>query len=237
MEQFLVMNVLGKKIKYRMLDNKLQLEWARVGSVRLVDMPNDHNIVQFTAMEDYQHALFQGPWIIADNYFVVQRRRPFFSLDTKVIQKIAMWTHIHRLPIELYKDKFSWMVDLVYIKIDLQKKLVFQINVLIRNIIKLEYKGLHSICFSCGKYGQKQTSCTKSFIEGIENTMAATGAVVEATTMEVEGGKTKVSDVDISPNGVTKGESVESKNPKKGGLYGLWMIVRRNNSSLYPLQV
>lgn len=93
-----------------MLDNKLQLEWARVGSVRLVDMPNDHNIVQFTAMEDYQHALFQGPWIIADNYFVVQRRRPFFSLDTKVIQKIAMWTHIHRLPIELYKDKFSWMV-------------------------------------------------------------------------------------------------------------------------------
>ncbi|KAG4936069.1 hypothetical protein JHK82_050353 [Glycine max] len=187
MEQFLVMNVLGKKIKYRMLDNKLQLEWARVGSVRLVDMPNDHNIVQFTAMEDYQHALFQGPWIIADNYFVVQRRRPFFSLDTKVIQKIAMWTHIHRLPIELYKDKFSWM------------------------------------------YGQKQTSCTKSFIEGIENTMAATGAVVEATTMEVEGGKTKVSDVDISPNGVTKGESVESKNPKKGGLYGLWMIVRRNN--------
>ncbi|KAH1198492.1 hypothetical protein GmHk_18G052062 [Glycine max] len=184
MEQFLVMNVLGKKIKYRMLDNKLQLEWARVGSVRLVDMPNDHNIVQFTAMEDYQHALFQGPWIIADNYFVVQRRRPFFSLDTKVIQKIAMWTRIHRLPIELYKDKFSWM---------------------------------------------KQTSCTKSFIEGIENTMAATGAVVEATTMEVEGGKTKVSDVDISPNGVTKGESVESKNPKKGGLYGLWMIVRRNN--------
>ncbi|KAG4924491.1 hypothetical protein JHK87_050031 [Glycine soja] len=59
--------------------------------------------------------------------------------------------------------------------------------------------------------------------------MAATGAVVEATTMEVKGGKTKVSDVDISPNGVTKGESVESKNPKKRGLYGLWMIVRRNN--------
>ncbi|KAG4924492.1 hypothetical protein JHK87_050032 [Glycine soja] len=104
MEQFLVMNVLGKKIKYRMLDNKLQLEWARVGSVRLVDMPNDPNIVHFTTMEDYQHALLQGPWIIADHYFVVQRRRPFFSLDTKVIQKIAT------LPIELYKDKFSWMV-------------------------------------------------------------------------------------------------------------------------------
>ncbi|XP_020217579.1 uncharacterized protein LOC109801023 [Cajanus cajan] len=181
----LVINVLGKRVAYRMLENKVQKEWAKNGTVRLVDISQDFYLVQFAAKEDYKHALFEGPWLIADHYIVVQRWRPFFTVTAKQTRKIAAWVRIPGLPIELFNDRFLWRVASklgtmlkidkltliqsrgrfarICVEIDLQKKLVAQINVL-GHILKLEYEGLHSICFNCGIYGHKQDHCPHSKI-------------------------------------------------------------------------
>nr|KYP38810.1 Transposon TX1 uncharacterized [Cajanus cajan] len=151
-----------------MLDNKVQKEWAKNGVVRLVDLSQDYYLVQFASEEDYKHALFEGPWLIADHYIVVQRWRPFFTVTATQTRKIAAWIRIPGLPIELFNDRFLWRVGSklgtmlkidkltsiqsrgrfarICVEIDLQKKLVSQINVL-GHILKLEYEGLHSICF------------------------------------------------------------------------------------------
>jgi len=43
----LVINVLGKQISFRMIENKIQCEWVRVGVVKIVDMPHDFFLLQF----------------------------------------------------------------------------------------------------------------------------------------------------------------------------------------------
>nr|KYP63748.1 hypothetical protein KK1_018330 [Cajanus cajan] len=149
-----------------MLDNKVQREWAKSGIVRLVDLTQDYYLVQFSSEDDYKHALYEGSWMIADHYIVVQRWRPFFTLTTSQTRKIAAWVRIPGLPIELFNDRFLWRVGSklgtmlkidkltsvqtrgrfarICVEIDLKKKLVPHINVL-GHILHLEYEGLHSI--------------------------------------------------------------------------------------------
>ncbi|XP_020216874.1 uncharacterized protein LOC109800506 [Cajanus cajan] len=106
----LVIQVLGKRVAFRMLDNKVQREWARTGVVRLIDMSEDHYLVQFTSEEDYKHALFEGSWLIEDHYIVVQIWKPFFMVTAKQTRKIATWIRLPKLPIELFNDRFLWRV-------------------------------------------------------------------------------------------------------------------------------
>lgn len=137
-------------------------------------------MVQFSDPEDYKHALFQGPWMLADHYLLVQRWRPFFITNASVESRVAVWVRIPELPLELYNDKFLWSVGArlgtllkidhltsihsrgqfarICVEIDLSKKLVP--SILVRGIVlKLEYEGLHIVCFACGKYGHKQDRC------------------------------------------------------------------------------
>lgn len=98
------MKVLGKRVNYRMLENKLKKEWVHNGSIRIADMEDDYFMVQLSDVEDYRHALFEGPWKIADQYLIVQRWRPFFTHNDSLTKKVAVWIRISRLPIELYNE-------------------------------------------------------------------------------------------------------------------------------------
>nr|KYP72588.1 hypothetical protein KK1_005184 [Cajanus cajan] len=99
----LVINVLGRKISYKMLDNKVQREWAKMGAMSLVDLNQDFYLAQFASEDDYKHALFESPWLIADHYIYSGRY-------TKQTRKIAAWIRIPGLPIELFNDRFLWRV-------------------------------------------------------------------------------------------------------------------------------
>jgi len=72
MKLTLVVNGLGKKINFRMLERKLNREWARTGDIKITDMPRGFFAVTFTREEDYKHALYEVPWRIADHYLLVQ---------------------------------------------------------------------------------------------------------------------------------------------------------------------
>ena len=58
----------------------------------------------FSNKKDYNFALFEGPWMVADHYLIVQRWRPFFLMNAKITNKVAMWIKIQHLPIELYNN-------------------------------------------------------------------------------------------------------------------------------------
>nr|KYP70239.1 Putative ribonuclease H protein At1g65750 family [Cajanus cajan] len=165
----LVINVLGRHVSFKALEHKIHRDWAKNGAVRIIDMPNDYFLVQFKEEEDYRHALYEGPWKIADHYIVVQRWRPFFTVTATKVRKIAAWIRIPGLPIELYHDRFLWRVGnklgtmlkidkltsihsrgkfaRICVEINLNKKLVSKIDIM-GHVLKLEYEGLHSICFS-----------------------------------------------------------------------------------------
>lgn len=68
-------------------------------------MARDFYLVQLSDMQHYHHALFEGPWKIADHYLIVQKWRPILSLMESLSQKVAVWIHIPKLPVELYNGK------------------------------------------------------------------------------------------------------------------------------------
>lgn len=139
---------------------------------------------------------------MADHYLIVQRWRSFFIEKAEKVRKVAVWVRIPRLPIELYTDKFLWRVGAklgtklkvdqltsyqsrgqfvrICVEIDLSKKLVSKIEVL-GHIMNLEYEGLHSICFHCGRFSHKIEQCTKRIVP-VDETNGGGEAPVKGAT-------------------------------------------------------
>ncbi|KAK7251650.1 hypothetical protein RIF29_35026 [Crotalaria pallida] len=155
-------------------------------------------MVWFTVEEDYKHALFEGPWKVADHYLIVQRWRPFFMVGEHKVRRVAVWVRIPNHTMELCNQRFLWRVGSkigtmlkidqitslhsrgkfarICVEIDLTKKLIPKISVLGMEL-NLEYEGLHLICFRCGKYGHKIENCIE---EAIPSIMVSTHSLVTA---------------------------------------------------------
>lgn len=102
----LIVSVLGKKVSLKMLENKLQRIWTKNGPITVTDLAGGFFLVRLSSQEDYKHALFEGPWKVADHYLIVQRWRPLFSFSAANIRKIAVWVRIPGLPLELCNDSY-----------------------------------------------------------------------------------------------------------------------------------
>lgn len=198
--QTLIINVMGKKVNYRALEYKLTKDWAKGGTIKIIDMPRGYYAVQFENFDDYKHALFKGPWMIADHYILVQRWRRNFLKSARVVQKVAVWIRIPELPLELYNDTFLKRLGAqlgmllkidrltpfqhrgqfarICVEIDLAQPVVPQVAVR-GELLNLEYEGLHTICFHCGVYGHREAECIRK--------------VGSSEKMEVDGKKVDVS--------------------------------------------
>ncbi|XP_020225227.1 uncharacterized protein LOC109807113 [Cajanus cajan] len=217
-------------------------------------MPNDYYLVQFSAEEDYRHALYEGPWMIADHYILVQRWRPFFTITTSQTRNVVAWIRIPGLPIELYNDRFLWRVGSklgtmlkidkltsihsrgkfarICVEVNLRKKLVSKINVM-GHIIKLEYEGLHSICFRCGKYGHRQDICGEGMDHHPVN--GEEGAKVGENVMEDDarnqdvtmGTATRTGSMNQSATPPSEVDQSKASNDSED-MYGPWMLVKKD---------
>ncbi|KAF7827294.1 ribonuclease H [Senna tora] len=132
---------------------------------------------KFLLRKDF--ALTGGPWIILDHYLIIRPWSSLFDPEEK-IQKLAAWVNLPDLPIELYDTKFLYTlgkhigtvlrIDVntthqlrgkyarLCVKLDLEKPLLSQYCVHGR-ARKIEYEGLHLICFECGVYGHDLEHC------------------------------------------------------------------------------
>ncbi|KAF7831289.1 ribonuclease H [Senna tora] len=202
---------------------------SRTGEVELVDLGNNYFLAKFDTFTDREFALTGGPWIILDHYLII---RPWTSLfdPEEQIQKIAAWVHLPDLPIELYDDKFLYTLGSLIgkvlkidvntsqqlrgkfarlcVELDLSKPLLSQYYVHGRHR-KIEYEGLHLICFECGVYGHDSEHCP----------------VKKARLEKEKQEKEKEQD---------SGEKIRSNTAEKYSLYGAWMLVVKPRRSRRP---
>ncbi|KAI9128387.1 hypothetical protein K1719_001380 [Acacia pycnantha] len=180
-----VVKLLGRKIGYRHLRSQLQSLWKPSVQLKLIDLNDDCFLVRFQDDLDYQNALLTGPWMIFGYYLTVQPWTPSFKPQDHVVKQVIGWVRLPKLPTRYYHKSIIRSIGAVFgevvrvdyntdsgergkfvriaVVIDLTKPLISKIQV-DGEIIFVEYEGLPSICFDCGKYGHLQASCSTRLI-------------------------------------------------------------------------
>ena len=176
----LIIKLLGRNLGYMQLNRKLQAMWGQSGQVDLSFIGNGFMLATFRSKEDYFYALEGGPWLIQNHYLTVQTWKSNFNPWTERIKKLAIWVRLPGLPVEYYDRKFFFnlgnqigtalkidemtlrrartMFARMCVEIDLESPLIPSYNV-DGNSLRIEYEGLHLICFHCGKFGHAIEQC------------------------------------------------------------------------------
>ncbi|KAH9751258.1 putative ribonuclease H protein [Citrus sinensis] len=223
-----IVKLLGRSIGYRSLCTKLESLWRVERGFIVIDLENDYYLVRFGTEEDVEFALTQGPWTIFGHYLTVQKWSPSFDCLSDKIETVVAWIRLPGMPLHYYHKRVLRILGEVVgrvIRIDynieaakrgkfarvaveicLNKPLVsqFQLN---GKIQRIEYEGLPTICFECGKYGHTVDTCQRQ--QEVPRGQGCDG--VQQPEGEVTG-------VTVDPATV--------ENPKNS-LFGPWMIVAK----------
>lgn len=184
----IIVKVLRRRVCFKFLATKLYKVWQKAGTMELIDLCNDIYLARLSNKEDYIAALQGGPWMIIDHLVPVAKWLPHFDPFDVQVSKITAWVRFPGLPIEyynfqalmklgalagksLYVDKTTLSASRgkyarVCAEIDLSKTLLAKYQ-LKNRIYRIEYEGLHNICFNCGTFGHNREQCPSNEGEGV----------------------------------------------------------------------
>lgn len=175
-----MVKLLGRYIGYTALCNWLGSLWNAALGFSVIDLENDYLFVRFQSERDAEFALTQGPWTIMGHCLIVQLWTPRFDNSMEEIESVIAWIHLLGMALHYYHKKILRMLGQIIgsiIKVDynnesatrgkfarltvevaLTKPLISQFF-LDGKVQKVEYEGLPTICFGCGKYGHTHEAC------------------------------------------------------------------------------
>ncbi|CAN1156099.1 hypothetical protein LINPERHAP2_LOCUS20751 [Linum perenne] len=137
----IVVKILEKTFSFLTVKRRLESLWARVGKIQVSDMVNDFYLVRFSDDTDYQRAAFGEQWNLAIT-------RIGNSIRKTVCLDLATEEGAHACYAR------------VCVELDLTKPLLGK-YIIDNRVLRIEYKSLENICFSCGFYGHKLDRCPK----------------------------------------------------------------------------
>ena len=177
----LIIRMFDKGIGYLQLKRRLKAKWALRGDFSLIDIGYDYYVTRFTNMEDYDHVIMNGPWMIGDNYLIIREWVPNFVPEEDKIPKLTAWVRIPRISVEYFNKQFllhkigqkirrvlkinsttenvaRGQYTRMCVEVDLTKPLLskFRLN---GRVWGIQYEGLKMICFHCGRQGHKEDAC------------------------------------------------------------------------------
>jgi len=102
----LIICMFDKGSGYLQLKQRRKTKWALRGDFSLIDIGCDYYVTRFTNMEDYDHVMMNGPWMIGDNYLVIREWVPNFVPEEDHITKLTAWVQIPKLSMEYFNKQF-----------------------------------------------------------------------------------------------------------------------------------
>ncbi|KAL4353175.1 hypothetical protein GQ457_06G017320 [Hibiscus cannabinus] len=148
--------------------------WNPNGEINLIDLDNEYYLVRFANEDDFQKVLSGGPWVIYGSYLTVQPWKRHFNSAEEHPSHIMVWVRLPNLPYRYYtKSLFRYIAMSIgdVVKVDyntsegkrgrfVRLDIIVELNKpLVSGIVidgrrqDIEYEGLPTICFKCGKYG------------------------------------------------------------------------------------
>ncbi|XP_039053191.1 uncharacterized protein LOC120195170 [Hibiscus syriacus] len=145
----IIVRLLGKKICYNALLNRIQILWRTAGEIQLVDLDNYYFIVRFVLENDYFSVCLE----VLDGV-----RFPYKYYTKSLFRVIAgALGKIVKIDYNTTEGKHGRFVRLAIV-VNLERPLIPGIRIDGRYQV-VEYEGLPTICYQCGKYGYVKEFC------------------------------------------------------------------------------
>ncbi|KAL4311775.1 hypothetical protein GQ457_01G012460 [Hibiscus cannabinus] len=106
MDLTLVVKVLGRRIGYNTLHNRIYGIWKPSHPIKFIDIENDFFLVKFSDRSDYLKVLTEGPWTIFGHYLTVEQWSLDFQPSQASPSRLMAWIRLSGLPLTLYKRSF-----------------------------------------------------------------------------------------------------------------------------------
>ncbi|XP_019167081.1 PREDICTED: uncharacterized protein LOC109162836 [Ipomoea nil] len=178
----LILKFPGKRINFPVFKRKLLRMWVPQGRLEVIDLGFKFFVARFELEKDCMRVLFEGPWKVFDRYVVLQRWKPNFDQANTKAENMAVCVRLPGLSMESFSEDI--IKHILYqvgtplkldrttagvergcfvravIEIDLSKPLVSTVNIGSK-IERIEFEGLHTICFGCGEVSHLSNDCPK----------------------------------------------------------------------------
>ncbi|XP_021846032.1 uncharacterized protein [Spinacia oleracea] len=93
---------LGIKVRSAYMESRVRAMWRIKGSLEVIDVGHDVFLFRFTQPDDFERALFGGPWFILDHYLMISTWKPNFRPSKDGFDTMSVWIRIDELPVEYY---------------------------------------------------------------------------------------------------------------------------------------
>lgn len=146
----------------------------------MIDVEIGFYVVRISNKEGYKTSLFGDPWLSSEQHLIVQRWYPSFYPKVDFIMKLIIRVKVPKLPLQFFNKNFLarvgiklgktlWVNEttliasqgqyvLISVEIDLEKPLIAKFK-FCRRVRRVEYEGLHAVCFHCRRYAYKLRDC------------------------------------------------------------------------------
>lgn len=93
---------LGIYVRPSFITMRTRAMWRPKGSLEVIDIGKNVYLFRFSDHNDYERALFGGPWFILDHYLMLTKWKPNFRPSSNPFETISIWIRFPELPVEYY---------------------------------------------------------------------------------------------------------------------------------------
>ncbi|KAL5743601.1 hypothetical protein ACOSQ2_026717 [Xanthoceras sorbifolium] len=170
----LILKIMGRTHSLNFMIQNLTQKWSLVGQWQLTDLEDGYFVARFQFVADLEYMLTGGPWMVTNQYLVVQRWRPNFVPGEGPIREMPVWLRLSGLPMEWVDAGLLWKLGGILgktyrmdqitkaqsrgryarlcIEIDISKPLRSYMKV-DGKIIRIEYENLSIVCLPVVRLG------------------------------------------------------------------------------------
>ena len=178
--QALIIKPFGRKVGYSFLASKIRSKWNPRGAMDCIDLGFDFFLIKFELSEDVDNILKGGPWFIGQHFLAIRKWEPKFQASFATLSSVAMWIRLLELPIEFYEHNALLKIGraigpvlcidantangargrfaCLCVQVNLDKPLVKSIY-LGRLKQSIQYEGIGTLYFECGRIGHNREVC------------------------------------------------------------------------------
>lgn len=84
--------------------------WRPKGSLEVIDLGHNIFLFRFSILDDFERALFGGPWFVLDHYLVLTKWNPNFRPSSNPFNSQAAWIRFRELSVEYYDKEALFQI-------------------------------------------------------------------------------------------------------------------------------